>query len=244
MSERDEALRNLVIGNRILAHQNVVDAYGHISARHPTNPEHFLLSRSRAPELVVADDIMEFTLDGTVVGDDPRPPYLERFIHGAIYESRPDVNAVVHSHAEETLPFGITAVALQPVIHVASVIGPTIPVWDIAERFGDATNLLVTSVDQGRDLAQCLGQNQVALMRGHGFAAVGATIMDVVRVSVYLPVNARVLTTAMRFGPFKPLASGEIANRVAFNPRLAAGWRAWEYWARRAGVGELLGDMP
>ena len=244
MSELDEARRNLVIGNRILAHQNVVDAYGHISVRHPANPEHFLLSRSRAPELVTAADIMEFTLDGTVVGDDKRPPYLERFIHGAIYEARPDVHSVVHSHAEETLAFGITDVPLQPVIHVASVIGPLVPVWDIAEAFGDATNLLVTNVDHGRDLAKRLGRNQVALMRGHGFAAVGATIMDVVRVSVYLPVNARVLTTALRFGVFKPLAAGEIANRAAFNPRSPAGWRAWEYWARRAGVGDLLGEGP
>lgn len=244
MSELDEARRNLVIGNRILAHQNVVDAYGHISVRHPANPERFLLSRSRAPELVEAADIMEFMLDGTVVGDDKRPPYLERFIHGAIYEARPDVNAVVHSHAEETLAFGITDVPLQPVIHVASVIGSRVPVWDIAERFGDATNLLVTNADHGRDLAQRLGQNQVALMRGHGFAAVGATIMDVVRVSVYLPVNARVLTTALRFGAFKPLAPGEVANRATFNPRSPAGWRAWEYWARRAGVGDLLGEGP
>jgi ribulose-5-phosphate 4-epimerase/fuculose-1-phosphate aldolase len=243
MSERDETLRNLVIGNRILAHQNVVDAYGHISVRPPANPERFLLSRSLAPELVAAADIMEFTLDGKVVGDDRRPPYLERFIHGAIYEARPDVNAVVHSHAEETLPFGITNVPLQPVIHVASVIGPSIPIWDIADKFGDATNLLVTNADQGRDLARRLGPHQVALMRGHGFAAVGATIMDVVRISVYLPVNARVLTAAMRFGPFKALSPGEIGNRAAFNPRSAAGWRAWEYWARRAGVGDLLGDM-
>jgi HCOMODA/2-hydroxy-3-carboxy-muconic semialdehyde decarboxylase len=197
-----------------------------------------------APRDVSVADLITFDLDSNAINARGRPVYRERYIHGEIYKVRPDVNAVVHSHAEETLPFGITAVPLQPVIHVASVIGPTIPVWDIAEQFGDATNLLVTTVDQGRDLAQCLGQNQVALMRGHGFAAVGATIMDVVRVSVYLPVNARVLTTAMRFGPFKPLAPGEIANRVAFNPRSAAGWRAWEYWARRAGVGELLGDMP
>jgi hypothetical protein len=154
------------------------------------------------------------------------------------------VNAAVHSPAEETPPFGITAAPLQPVIHVGSVIGPTIPVWDIAEQSGDPTNLLVTSVDQGRDLAQCQGQNQVALMRGHGFAAVGATIMDMVRVSVYLPVNARELTTARRFGAFEPLAPGGIANRVAFDPRSAASWRPWEYWARRAVVGELLGDMP
>ena len=117
---------------------------------------------------------MEFTLDGTVVGDDRRPPYLERFIHGGIYEARPDVNSVVHSHAEETLPFGITNVPLQPVIHVASVIGPSVPVWDIAENFGDDTNLLVINADQGRDLARRIGQDQVALMRGHGFAAVGA----------------------------------------------------------------------
>ena len=244
MSERDEALRNLVIGNRILAHENVVDAYGHISVRHPDNPEHFLLSRSRAPALVEAGDIMEFTLDGTVVGDDRRPPYLERFIHGAIYAARPDVNSVVHSHAEETLAFGITNVTLQPVIHVANVIGAEIPTWDISDNFGDATNLLVTNNDQGRDLAQRIGRNNVVLMRGHGFAAVGATIMDVVRVSVYLPVNARVLTTAMRFGAFKPLSAGEIANRAAFDPRAASGWRAWEYWARRAGVGDLLGEMP
>jgi ribulose-5-phosphate 4-epimerase/fuculose-1-phosphate aldolase len=244
MSELDEARRNLVIGNRILAHQNVVDAYGHISVRHPANPERFLLSRSRSPELVTAGDIMEFTLDGEVVGDDPRPPYLERFIHGGIYEARPEVNAVVHSHAEETLVFGITGVPLQPVIHVASVIGPNVPVWDISKTFGDETNLLVTNVDHGRDLASCIGQNQVVLMRGHGFAAVGTTIMDVVRVSVYLPVNARVLASALRFGPFKPLAPGEIANRQAFNPRSPSGWRAWEYWARRAGVGDLLGEMP
>jgi len=244
MTQLDATIRNLVIGNRILAHQNVVDAYGHISVRHPANPEHFLLSRSRAPELVEPSDIMEFTLNGGVVGDDKRPPYLERFIHGAIYAARPDVNAVVHSHAEETLPFGITSVPLQPVIHVASVIGAAIPVWDIAETFGDETNLLVTTIDQGRDLARHLGGHTVALMRGHGFAAVGATIMDVVRVSVYLPVNARVLTTAMRFGPFKPLSPGEVANRAAFSPASASGWRAWEYWARRAGVREMLGDMP
>ena len=132
MSELDQALRDLVIGNRILAHQNVVDGYGHISIRHPSNPEHFLLSRSRSPELVVEADIMEFTLDGKVVGDDRRPPYLERFIHGGLYEARPDVHAVVHSHAEDTLAFGITDVPLQPVIHVARSMGPTVPVWDIA----------------------------------------------------------------------------------------------------------------
>ncbi len=244
MSELEQAFRDLVIANRILAHQGVVDAYGHVSMRHPTNPERFILSRSRSPELVEERDIMEFTLDGKVVGDDRRPPYLERFIHGGIYEARPDVNAVVHSHAEETLPFGISEVPLQPVIHVASSIGPSVPVWDIAEKFGDNTNLLVVNTDQGRDLAKRLGQGRVALMRGHGFAAAGGTVQDVVRLAVYLPVNARILTVARQFGKFKPLAPGEIETRGAFNPKAPESWRAWEYWARRAGVSNLLGEMP
>jgi ribulose-5-phosphate 4-epimerase/fuculose-1-phosphate aldolase len=244
MSELENAFRDLVIANRILAHQGVVDAYGHVSMRHPTNPERFILSRSRSPELVEERDIMEFTLDGKVVGDDRRPPYLERFIHGGIYEARPDVHAVVHSHAEETLAFGITRVPLKPVIHVASSMGANIPVWDIAEKFGDATNLLVVNTDHGRDLAKRLGQGRIALMRGHGFAAAGFTIQDVVRMSVYLPVNARVLTAAMNFGEFKPLSPGEIEGRGSFNPKAPESWRAWEYWARRAGVGNLLGEMP
>ncbi len=123
MADLKQAYRDLVIANRVLAHQGVVDAYGHVSIRHPEKPDHFLLSRSRSPELVTEADIMEFTLDGKIVGDDKRPPYLERFIHGSLYEARPDVGAVVHSHAEETLPFGITGVPIKPVIHVAASMG-------------------------------------------------------------------------------------------------------------------------
>lgn len=244
MSELDQTIRDLVIANRILAHQGVVDAYGHVSIRHPTNPERFLLSRSRSPELVTESDIMEFTLDGKPTNDDRRPPYLERFIHAGLYEARSDVMAVVHSHAEETLSFGITSVPLKPVIHVASSMGPEIPVWDIAEKFGDETNLLVVNQDQGRDLANRVGKGRVALMRGHGFAAAGASVQDVVRMSVYLPVNARVMSAAMRLGPYKALAPGEIEGRGGFNPKAPESWRAWEYWARRAGVSDLLGQMP
>lgn len=244
MSELETAFRNLVIANRILAHQGVVDAYGHVSIRHPLNPERFLLSRSRSPELVEEKDIMEFSLDGKVVGDDRRPPYLERFIHGGMYEARPDVQAVVHSHAEETLAFGIADVPLKPVIHVASSMGAQIPVWDIAEKFGDNTNLLVINQDHGRDLAKRVGAGRIALMRGHGFVAAGGAVQDVVRLSVYLPVNARVQTAAMRFGSYKPLAPGEIEVRGHFNPKAPESWRAWEYWARRAGVSHLVGELP
>jgi ribulose-5-phosphate 4-epimerase/fuculose-1-phosphate aldolase len=246
MSDLDFHIGQLVIANRILANEAVVDAYGHVSIRHPHHPERYLLACSRSPELVERADIMEFALDGTPASDDGRAVYLERFIHGAIYEARPDVHAVVHAHAEDVLPFTITTTPLRPVIHSGSFMGAHVPVWDIADTFGDQTNLLVTKMPQGRDLARCLGSNNVALMRGHGFAAAAQSLIEVVRMSVYVPRNARALMAAMRLGgEVKSLSQGEIAARAAgYKPYSAETWRAWEYWAMRAGCGDLVGERP
>ena len=243
MNSNDILLRALVVANRILANEKVVDAYGHVSVRNPDNPERYFLSCSRSPELVRHDDIMEFDLDGTPVGGDARTPYLERFIHGANYEKYPDVNAVVHSHADEVLPYTISEEALRPVIHSAGIIGETVPVWDIADKFGDTT-LLVVNMDQGRDLAHSLGGNRVALMRGHGFAATGRSLSEVVRVSVMLPRNARILSAALQLGRVKALSPGEVAKRLMMNPDGPEFWRAWEYWASRAGCGDMLAGHP
>src|SRR3989442_15778993 len=209
MSDLERIVRELVIANRILANEDVVDAYGHVSVRHPDDPGRYLLARSVAPELVERDDIIDFRLDGTPVREDKRALYLERFIHGAIYEARPDVMAVVHAHAEAVLPFTITKTPLRPVIHSGSFMGADVPVWDIADRFGD-TNLLVTNMAQGRDLAHCLGRNNVVLMRGHGFAAAARSLIEVVRMSVYTPRNARALLAALALGEVKPLSRGGI----------------------------------
>src|SRR6476661_6338969 len=171
MSSLDALIKDLVIANRILAKEDVVDAYGHISVRNPDNPKSFFISRSLAPELISKDDIVELGMDGQPLKDEKRSLYLERFIHAAIFEARPDINSVVHAHAEDTLPFGIAAATkLKPVIHWGSFIGPNVPVWDIADKFGD-TNVLVTNMDQGRDLAKVMDGNPVGLMRGHGFAS-------------------------------------------------------------------------
>jgi len=241
MTDLERALADLVIANRILAHEGIVDAYGHVSVRHPRDPRRYLLARSLSPEMVQQADIMEFELDGTPVGGDARQPYLERFIHGAVYESRPEVLAVVHAHAEDVLPFGITAAPLRPVIHSGSFMGAEVPVWDIRDRFGD-TNLLVTNMPQGRDLAARLAANNVALMRGHGFVAAARSLIEVVRMSVYVPRNARVQLAAMRLGEVKPLSRGEIeARNAGYKPHSPETWRAWEYWATRAGCKELLG---
>lgn len=240
MPNTDALIREIAAANRILAHFGVVDAYGHISHRDPNDPRRFFLSRSKSPELVEPQDIMVFNLDGSVADGRKDKPYLERFIHAGIYEANPEIMSVVHSHALEVLPFSISSVPLQPVIHTASHCGAHIPVWDIADSFGD-TGLLVTTLEQGRDLARTLAKGRVALMRGHGFAAAGRTIGEVLKVSIYLPQNARVLMDAMRLGGgVKPLSAREIEIRDEAGPGGRELDRAIEYWAAKAGASHLL----
>lgn len=237
----ERARRDLVIANRVLAMEKVVDAYGHISVRHPHDPGRFFISRSLAPELVEESDLIEYTLDGKAVSD-TRSPYLERYIHGAVYEARPEINVVVHAHSEPTLPFGITGVPLRPVIHSARAIGRHVPVWDIAERFGPDTNLLVTNREQGLDLARRLAGNAVVLMRGHGYAACGQHVVTTVSMVVNLPKNARVLLEAMRLGEVRGLSDGELAAAGDQDPYAPATRRGWRYWAKKCGVEHLLDD--
>jgi len=229
-----DLLRDLVTANRIIAHEGVVDAYGHISVRHPERSDRFFLSGSRSPELVTLDDIIEYDLDCNPIDLRGRTQYTERPIHGAIYRRRPDVRSVVHNHAYEVIPFTVAQNAkLRPVLHVAAGIGAEIPVWDIRHRFGD-TNLLVTTIAQGDDLAQGLGANRVVLMRGHGAAIAGISIQDSVHTSAHLKINAKIQAEAMRMGgDVVYLSEGEIAEMR----RTSAGHaRAWEYWTRRAGI--------
>jgi len=175
----EKARRDVVIANRILAHEGVVDAYGHVSVRHPLDPTRYLLSRSRAPELVERGDIVEFDLEGKSVGGDTRAPYLERFIHGGLYEARPDVQSVVHNHSPSVIPFGVTEHKLKPLLHMCANIGHEVKTWDSHDKFGD-TALLVETVDMGRDLAQAVGPCPTILMRGHGATVAGNSVRHAV----------------------------------------------------------------
>ncbi|AOH85243.1 hypothetical protein AWL63_16045 [Sphingomonas panacis] len=235
----ERAIVDVVIANRILANQEVVDAYGHVSMRHPTNANRFLLSRSRSPELVEAGDIVEFNLDGTAAIPEKAPFYIERFIHAGIYAARPDVNSVVHAHAAEVLPFTISKTPLEPVIQNAGVVGSRVPVWDSRAHFGD-TNLLVSDIAMGADIAAKLGKERVVLMRGHGFAAAGRNLIEVLRMAIYLRLDARVLTEALKLGPVVPLSEGEIKKIADVAPTAPELQRAWAYWATKAGCADLL----
>ncbi len=227
-------LRDLAIANRILAHEGVVDAFGHVSIRHPERADRFFLARSRSPELVTIQDLMEFELDGTPLDARGRAPYLERFIHGAIYETRQDVASVIHNHSHEIIPYGITPVKLRPVLHVGAAIGESVPVWDIRKKFGD-TNMLVVNMDQGRDLAATLGANRVALMRGHGCAVAGKTLREAVFTAIYLQVNAKLQTAAMNLSDeVQYLRPGELKLAMDMLSQELGLQRAWEYWTMRA----------
>jgi ribulose-5-phosphate 4-epimerase/fuculose-1-phosphate aldolase len=233
MSGLTNAYDELVTANRILAREGVVDSFGHVSIRHPHRPDRFVLSRARAPECIEAEDLIEFTLDGTAIDAAGRNPYAERFIHGAIYECRADVQAVVHNHSPAVIPFSITPATLSPVMHMCAGIGARIPTWDSRSRFGD-TNLLVTNEVMGRDLAADLGSRPVILMRGHGCVVVGGSLREAVFNSIYLQLNADLQLKASALGAITFLSDGEIAavlrTRGSFTYE-----RAWEYWCQRAG---------
>jgi ribulose-5-phosphate 4-epimerase/fuculose-1-phosphate aldolase len=233
MPKLDHLIEELVTANRILAREGVVDSFGHISVRHPDNPQRYLLSRSRAPDCIENADIMEFTLDGTPVDPRGRAPYLERFIHGALYEARPDVMSVVHNHSESVIPFGVTGKKVRPIFHMGASIGREVPVWDSRDSFGD-TALLVENMDMGRDLAKLIGAGVTALMRGHGATVAARDIRQAVYISVYLEVNARLQKQAMDMGKIKFLTAGEV-DKVAERTGPYGINRAWENWCRRAG---------
>ena len=237
MTGNVDLLEELVTANRILAREEILDSFGHISVRNPENPRQFLLSRARAPDLIEPEDIITFEFDGTPVDGGDRKPYLERFIHGAIYEARPDVNAVVHSHTASVLPYGVTGWKLRPMAHVGACIGREVPVWDADAQFGD-TDLLVVNMAMGRDLVKTLGAGHVALMRGHGCAVAGANIRECVFRVIQLDVSARLQKEALAMsqitGQLKFMSDGEIrAWEKVLTPY---SWeRAWENWCKRAG---------
>lgn len=226
-----QTIADLVVANRILARQGVVDSFGHISARHPEDPAKYLLSCSRAPELVTAADVMVFDLDSTAAVGDTRNPYLERFIHGEIYRVRADVHAVVHSHSPSVIPFASTTTRLRPIYHMSGFLGGQTRVFDIRDKFG-CTDMLVRNREHGAALAAELGQTGVVLMRGHGFVACGLSIPVAVYRAIYTEKNADLQQRAIALGGAVTYLDDEEARLAeATNRGVVA--RPWELWKRQ-----------
>jgi ribulose-5-phosphate 4-epimerase/fuculose-1-phosphate aldolase len=221
-------IADLITGNHILANEAVLDGFGHISVRSVMNPRHFFMARSRAPGLVSREDIYEFDEHSQpVVSGGPRM-YGERFIHGEIMAARPDVNAVVHSHSPDVLPFSVTNAPLKALIHMAAFLGssPT-PVFEIRDAAGVENKMLVTENRTGAALAAVLGQRAVVLMRGHGMSVVGPNVKEVVLRAIYTQLNARIETVALRMGEPNFLNAFEVERTDPVD-------RPWEAWAAKA----------
>ncbi len=227
-------IEDLVAANQILSQQGVVDGFGHVSARHEVDPACFLLARSMAPGLVTADDIMEFDLDANALDPRGRTLYVERFIHSEIYKTRPEVKAIVHSHSPSIIPFGATAVPLRPIYHMSSFLGAGVPVFEIREAGGPASDMLIRTPELGAALARTLGSSAVALMRGHGDIVVGDTVQQVVFRAIYTEVNAKLQSEALRLGQGQAefLNAQEAANATETNNKVLG--RAWELWRQQA----------
>ena len=230
---RQALIEDLVTANRILANENVVDGYGHVSVRHDKAADRYLMSRSIAPELVTAADIMEYDLDSTAVDARGRTSYLERFIHGEIYRARPDVKAIVHNHSPSVIPFGVSTAPLRPLYHMSAFLGGGVPVFDIKAAAGGATDMLVRNPALGRALATTLGARPVALMRGHGAVVVGPNIQLTVFRSVYTEMNARLQAQAMALGSPVTYLDDEEA-RLAGASVGGTVVRPWELWRKKA----------
>jgi ribulose-5-phosphate 4-epimerase/fuculose-1-phosphate aldolase len=227
-------LEDLVAANRILYDQGVVDGFGHVSVRSDKRPDHFLLARSMAPGLVEAADIMEFDADGNPIDAQGRTPYLERFIHSEIFKIRPDIQAVVHSHSPAVIPFGVVAVPLRPIYHMSSFLGSDVPVFEIRETGGPATDMLVRNPALGAALAKTLGNAAVALLRGHGNVVVGGSIREVVFRAVYTECNARLATEALRLGQGRATFLNDDEAKASTATNRAQIGRAWDLWKAQA----------
>ncbi|MBS8224665.1 class II aldolase/adducin family protein [Vannielia litorea] len=235
----DSAKWDLATASRILAREGVVDAFGHVSIRHPGDPERYLLSRSRSPELVSRSDLLEFTLDNAPVAETQHRLFAERPIHGAIYQRRPDVMAVVHSHSPSVVPFSVSSVPLVQIAHTAGGIPNPAPLWDIRTRFGD-TNMLVTTQEQGLDLASALGSESAALMRGHGSVVAADSLKRAVLLAIYFEVNAKLLlNTHVLGGEIVSMSPGEQSKTGEMTALPLVVERTWDFWTSRANLDGL-----
>jgi ribulose-5-phosphate 4-epimerase/fuculose-1-phosphate aldolase len=224
-------LQDLVAASRILAMHEVLDAYGHVSARSDRRPDRFIMSRSLAPALVTAADLVEHDADSEALGD-KRKGFIERYIHGEIYRARPEVMAVVHSHSPSVIPFGVTRTRLRPIYHMGSFLWPGAPVFDIRKEKTD-NDLLIRDIPLGRALAGSLGKCNCVLMRGHGMTVIGDSVPEAVFRAIYTEMNARLQLQAGQLeGPIEFLSDAEGRRSTEANRGTLE--RPWELWKKRA----------
>jgi HCOMODA/2-hydroxy-3-carboxy-muconic semialdehyde decarboxylase len=224
-------LEDLAAASRILADQGVFDAAGPVSLRHPGHPDRFLMSRSLAPQMITADDIMEFDLDCDAIDPRGRNGFIERYLHGEIFRARPDVMAVAHSHSPPVIAFGLSGTPMQAMYHNAAFLAGGVPVFDIREKFG-VTDIVINTAAKGAALAEVLADKPVALLRAHGMVAVGPSLPVAVFRAIFTVTSANIQHQALALGgPLAALDAEE--GRIADLVNVQTVGRAWDLWKQR-----------
>lgn len=229
-----QLIDDLVLANHILSNEGVLDGYGHVSARHDKNPDRFLISCHRTPRAVQKGDIMVLDLDANAADGSSGQLTGERFIHSEIYRARPDVMAIVHSHSPGVIPFGITGQRLRPVWHVSCFLGLCkVPLFEIRDTEGPATDLLILTPGRGKALAKSLDRAPVVLMRGHGSTTVGVSLKQAVFRAIFTEMNAKLQLDAMKIGKVNYLTKQESVTAAKFIESEFSVSKPWEYWVQR-----------
>ena len=224
-------LADLAAASRILVDQGVFDAAGHVSMRHPHRADRFLMARSLAPALVTAGDIIELTLDGDRCDPGAGRPFIERFLHAEIYRARPDVGAIAHGHSPSVVPFGLAPAPMLATYHNAAFLAGGVPVFDIRREFG-ATDIVISDPARGAALARTLADKPVALLRAHGFVAVGPSLPVAVFRAVFTEISARIQLHATALDGTLAVLDAE-EGRLADAINVATVDRSWHLWKER-----------
>lgn len=231
----DAEAEKLTMGCRILAEQEIIDAYGHLSARAPGRDDCFVISRAMSPALVEPGDFLIMDFEGNVVQGEGFPNQ-EWPIHACIYRARPDVGSVLHSHSKWSRIFGLSPAKLRGVLMgQADEWNEGLPVYRDAG--------LIRTQERGDRVVETLGSGSAMLLRGHGDVVVARDIAGTVMRSIALRDNAEVLHAALAHGqpdywskeeakPWtEPMGFGMGARSGEAGAALAN--RAWEYYEAR-----------
>ena len=224
----EQQANDIMLASAVLYDKGVLDAFGHVSCRNAADPNSFLMSYSKAPGRIRAEDVLVHNLEGDILTKTDKRPFLERFIHSEIYKLRPDVNAIIHSHAPSVVPFTVVEGSLRPVCHMCGFLQGSEQPYEIRNSVGDASDMLIRNAQLGKDLAEHLSDLSVVLMRGHGFTVATDTLAKAVFMAVYTEVGARIQLSSIQLGEPNYLTSQEAKNSNDTN--IGQMDRAWKLW--------------
>ena len=232
ITSAEEAKKMCVLGNRICALDEVVDAFGHVTVRNPEKPDTFFISWATSPEFVTVDDLQLCDFEGNILNGDTRPAYGERILHARVYKARPDVNAVCHGHPASLMPFICSDIPYRPIGNGAALFADGVPLlveWDPESGRG------ISTVAAADSLAEVLGHRRAALIDGHGIVAAEDCVQKLATVCSSLKSSAELLFKMLQIGATPKAVDPEAAKLTAMTSLGEVGInRSWNYKVRKA----------